>query len=461
MKVSDAIAEILRREGVEIVIGYPVNHILERGAAAGIRPILVRQERTGLHMADAMSRVTSGDTMGVFVMQHGPGTENAYGAVAQAYGDSIPVLVMPGGYPRQQAWIDRNYNASVQMRGMTKSAEPVLMPAELPAIMRRAFTRLRSGRGGPCWSRCRRTSGTRRRMSRPTCRRALLRTGPDPDAIREAAKMLLAAKRPVLYAGQGVHWAKAWSELKQLAELLAIPVCTSLQGKSAFPETHPLALGSGGLAYPATVHHFLKEADLILGIGCSFTTTNYGVAMPAGKAIIHNTVDATDVNKDVACALAVLGDAKLTLAALIEEVSRTQKSPRDPSAVAKEIKDIYDPWLAKWMPKLTHNEAPFSPYRVLWDLQNTVDIANTIITHDAGSPARPALAVLALHRRRSPTSAGARPRSSATASASRWARSSPSPTSSASTCGATPRSASPAWTSRPRCASASRSCRSC
>src|ERR1700754_1749797 len=352
MKVSDAISEILRREGVETIIGYPVNHILERGAAAGIRPILVRQERTGLHMADAMSRVTSGDSMGVFVMQHGPGTENSYGAVAQAYGDSVPVLVMPGGYPRQRAWVERNYNASVQMRGVTKSAEPIINPAELPAIMRRAFTRLRSGRGGPClvevpqdvWNE--ETDVSSYVPSRP------LRIGPDPDAIREAAKMLLAAKRPVLYAGQGVHWAKAWSELKQLAELLAIPVCTSLQGKSAFPETHPLALGSGGLAYPATVHHFLKEADLILGIrclvttstfgiGCSFTTTNYGVAMSKGKTIIHNTVDATDVNKDVACALAVLGDAKLTLAALIEEVSRTQKSPRDHSAVAKEIKDAY------------------------------------------------------------------------------------------------------------------------
>ena len=134
--------------------------------------------------------------------------------------------------------------------------------------------------------------------------------------------MLLAAKRPVLYAGQGVHWAEAWGELKQLAELLAIPVTTSLQGKSAFPETHPLSLGSGGLAIPAPVHHFLKECDLILGIGCSFTQTNFGVTMPAGKTIIHATLDPTDVNKDVACALAVLGDAKLTLIALIEEVSQ-------------------------------------------------------------------------------------------------------------------------------------------
>jgi thiamine pyrophosphate-dependent acetolactate synthase large subunit-like protein len=386
MKVSDAISEILRREGVETIIGYPVNHILERGAAAGIRPIIVRQERTGLHMADAMSRVTSGRKIGVFVMQHGPGTENAYGGVAQAWSESVPILVMPGGYARKLAWVERNYNSSVQMRGITKSAEPVTSGKELSAIMRRAFTRLRSGRGGPVlvevpndvWNE--EADPSDYVVARP------LRSGPDPDAIREAAKMLLAAKRPVLYAGQGVHWAEAWGELKELAELLAIPVTTSLQGKSAFPETHPLSLGSGGLAIPAPVHHFLKEADLILGIGCSFTQTNFGVTMPAGKAIIHATLDPTDVNKDVACALAVLGDAKLTLTALIEEVARTQKSRRDPSAVAKEIKDSYDPWLAKWMPKLTHNEAPFSPYRVLWDLQNTVDIANTIITHDAGSP---------------------------------------------------------------------------
>src|ERR1044071_4426160 len=105
--------------------------------------------------------------------------------------------------------------------------------------------------------------------------------------------MLLAAKRPVLYAGQGVHWAQAWGELKALAELLAIPVTTSLQGKSSFDETHPLSLGSGGLAIPAPVHHFLKEADLILGIGCSFTQTNFGVMMPSGKTIIHRSEEHT------------------------------------------------------------------------------------------------------------------------------------------------------------------------
>jgi thiamine pyrophosphate-dependent acetolactate synthase large subunit-like protein len=113
VKTADAISEVLRREGIEWVIGYPVNHILERAAVANIRPIIVRQERTGLHMAEAISRVTSGQKLGVFAMQHGPGTENAYGGVAQAYSESVPILVMPMGYQRRAAWVGRHFHASV------------------------------------------------------------------------------------------------------------------------------------------------------------------------------------------------------------------------------------------------------------------------------------------------------------------------------------------------------------
>jgi thiamine pyrophosphate-dependent acetolactate synthase large subunit-like protein len=134
------------------------------------------------------------------------------------------------------------------------------------------------------------------------------------------------------------------------------------------------------------VHHFLKEADLIFGIGCSFGQTNFGVAMPKGKAVIHATLDAADINLNVPCALGVLGDAKLVLAALLDEVRRSQKSPREAGKVAAEICEVHEAWLAKWMPKLTEEAAPLNPYRVLWDLQKTVDVANTIITHDAGSP---------------------------------------------------------------------------
>jgi acetolactate synthase-1/2/3 large subunit len=105
MKVGDAIAHIMKLEGIEVMTGYPVNHLIEHAAAIDIRPVMVRQERIGLHMADAISRVTSGRTLGAFCMQHGPGAENAYGGVAQCFGESIPVLVLPMGYARRLAQI--------------------------------------------------------------------------------------------------------------------------------------------------------------------------------------------------------------------------------------------------------------------------------------------------------------------------------------------------------------------
>ncbi len=387
MKAGEAIAEILKREGVEIIFGYPVNHILEFAARAGIRPIIVRQERIGLHMADAMSRLTSGRKIGVFAMQHGPGAENAFGGVAQAYGEAVPILVLPMGYPRSLAWVEPNFNSVLNMRHVTKSAEPIILTSELPNVFRRAFTQLKTGRGGPALIEIPREVFTEE-VAEPLAYKpaTMPRIGPDPDAVGAVAKRLVEAKRLVIYAGQGVHYAQAWAELKRLAELLAAPVTTSLGGKSAFPENHKLSLGSGGNAIPAPVDHFLKNADLIFGIGCSFTKTNFGVDMPAGKAIIHATLDPLDVNKDVECELALLGDAKLILEALLAKIEPQVRSARDPSPVADEIKAVREPWLAQWRPKLTSDEVPLNPYRVLSELARTVDLDTTIITHDAGSP---------------------------------------------------------------------------
>jgi acetolactate synthase-1/2/3 large subunit len=387
VKVGSAIVEILRREGVDVIFGYPRNAVLEAAAKAGIRPVIVRQERTGVHMADALSRLTRGRRMGVFAMQHGPGTENAYGGVAQAYSESVPVLVLPQGYARRLAFVPDNYNACVSMRGITKHAEPITSPGEVANIMRRAFTHLRNGRLRPVlvempWD------VLAEEVSGPIDYAPVVRTrsAPDPATLREAAKALVAAKRLVIHAGQGVHWAEAYAELRALAELLAAPVSTSLEGKSAFDETHPLALGSGGAAIPGQLRHFLDRSDVILGIGCSFSETAFGVRMPEGKHVIHATLDPADLNKSVVCAQALIGDAQLTLAALIEECSALIGEARDPAPVAREIASVEAEWMKTWLPLLTSDEAPLSPYRVLWDLQKTVDVANTIITHDAGSP---------------------------------------------------------------------------
>src|SRR4030095_57021 len=224
MKLGAAIAEIMKREGIEILCGYPVNHLIEYAANADIRPVMVRQERIGVHMADAISRVTSGRSIGAFCMQHGPGAENAMGGVAQCYGESVPVLVLPMGYARRLANIDPNFNSSQAMKAFSKSSEPIILHREVGNIFRRAFTKLKNGRGGPViveipadmWN---------EEVPEPLNYTPVLRTryGADPLHVKEAAGLLVNAKRPVIYAGQGVHYAKAWPQLKRLAERLAIP----------------------------------------------------------------------------------------------------------------------------------------------------------------------------------------------------------------------------------------------
>ena len=139
--VADAIAAVLKREGVDVVFGYPRNQILEAAARIDIRTVIVRQERTGLHMADAVSRMSKGGMMGVFVMQQGPGAENAFGGVAQAFADSIPVLVMPQGYALSQAYVPYNFNSVRSMASVAKHAEPLTSPGDVTAVMRRAEAR--------------------------------------------------------------------------------------------------------------------------------------------------------------------------------------------------------------------------------------------------------------------------------------------------------------------------------
>lgn len=389
MKGSDAIAEILKREGVQFLIAYPVNPVIEAAAKADIRTIIVRAERVGLHMADAVSRMTSGQQVGVFAMQWGPGSENAFGGVAQAYSESVPMVVLAGGYARHMMNISPNFNAFINYRHITKWIEQVPLAPHIPDIMRRAFTQAKNGRPRPSLVEIPRDVFDDE-VPEPISYEPTLRTrfGPDPRAVSEVAKVLLDAKRPVIYAGQGVHYAQAWKELRELAEMLEVPVMTSLQGKSAFPENHPLALGAGNRTFPKTVHHFLLNADMIFGIGCSFTRTVFGVPMPKGKTIIQATLDPLDLNKDVPIQYALVGDAQLILEALIAELKdllKKRKREPDPK-VREEIKKVKEEWMAQWMPKLTSNEVPITPYRLIWDLMHTVDRNNTIITHDAGSP---------------------------------------------------------------------------
>jgi acetolactate synthase-1/2/3 large subunit len=149
MKVIDAIAHILKAEGVEYLFAYPVNHLIEAAAKVDIRTVIVRQERIGLHMADALGRLTSGKKIGVFCMQSGPGAENAFGGVAQAYGESAPIVVLPGGYPRALTNVRPNFSSFLNYQHVTKLCEIVTVPEAVPDALRRAFTQVRNGRPRP------------------------------------------------------------------------------------------------------------------------------------------------------------------------------------------------------------------------------------------------------------------------------------------------------------------------
>ena len=389
MKGADAIAEILKREGTEFVACYPNQPMIEACAHKGIRPITCRQERMGMAIADGVSRTTNGKSIGVFTMQQGPGTENAFPGAAQAFADNVPILLLPGGGDTHDSHIRPNFNSVDSYAPITKWLANVNYVDRIPELMRRAYYQLRTGRGGPVLLEVPADvmAGEYGDTVEYTTVRGN-RTGPDPQDVREAAQILLKSKSPVIHAGQGTLYAEAWDQLEELAELLQAPVLTTLPGKSAFPENHPLALGASAVSTTKAVAHFLDKADTVFGIGCSFTRTSYGPKIPAGKVIVHSTNDPADVNKDCRADHAVIGDSKLVLQALVDEVKRQTNGAgnRNGKQVADEVQAVKRSWLDEWMPQLTSDEIPINPYRVIWDTMNTVDRTKTIVTHDAGSP---------------------------------------------------------------------------
>jgi acetolactate synthase-1/2/3 large subunit len=389
MDVTHAIADILKAEGVEYLFGFPSNPLFDTDAAeaVGIRTIITRQERTAVHMADAVGRLTSGEQIAAFACQHGPGTENSFGGMAQAYGESSPLVALPAGYDAAKTDTDPKFNSLVNYQHVSKSCEQLTDPDAVGETMRRAFSTVRNGRPRPAVVEIPRDVFSEEAGELEYEPTSANRSGPDPASVEEVADVLLEAERPVIFAGQGVHYAKGWYALQELAESLEVPVATSLNGKSAFPETHPLALGAGSKSEPGQLAHFLREADVIFGVGCSFTDTAYGITVPSGKTVVHSTLDPTDIDKDVESAYSLVGDAKLTLEALVGAVENRLDGERGRfEEVTDEIESVKQDWLDEWQPKLMSEEIPINPYRVIDELTEVVDAEDTIITHDAGNP---------------------------------------------------------------------------
>ena len=390
MKGTTAVAKILKIEGVELISGFPMNPILEPAAEESIRFIKARTERVGVNIADGFSRASNGRHIGVCVMQYNQGIENAFSGVAQAFDDSAPMLVLPMGPPRRRINTLPSFSAVQNYRAITKWVDSVNFADRVPEMMRRAFTYLRMGRPGPVMLELpedvlmEEFDDALFQYSPPKVAKA----AGDPTDVREVAKALIVAKNPIIRAGNGVLYAGAWDELRELAELLQIPVFTTMCGKSAFPENHPLSLGAGGRTRPKMVMHFLEKADLVFAIGSSCTRKAFTTPIPDGKVIMQSTIDERDINKDYSIEQAIIGDAKLVLRQLIDEVKEQigLEGRKASNAIAREVRAVKAEWLKEWMPKLTSNEVPINPYRVIWDLMQVLDRKETIITHDAGNP---------------------------------------------------------------------------
>ena len=391
MRTIDAIAQILKMEGVQYLSAFPTTPIIEAAAEAGIRPIICRQERVGVGIADGYSRVKNGSPPGVFAMQYGPGAENAYAGVATSFSDAVPMLILPLGHPLERDGIFPHFSSVHSYASVTKFVEQVNTPTRVVDTLRRAFARLKMGRPGPVMVEIPADVAVEQvdadllesyQPVKATCSQG------NPRDVEAAARALVQAQRPIIHAGQGVLYADATKELLELAELLQVPVMTTLAGKSAFPEDHALALGSGSGVMNGPVYHFLKEADVVFGIGTSFTKHGMTTSIPPGKVLIHATNDSIDIGKDYSVDHPIIGDAKEVLRQFID-ASRDILGGRASAGngqAKEEIASVREEWLNGWMPELTSDEAPINPYRVIWELMKNVDPSEAIVTHDSGSP---------------------------------------------------------------------------
>ena len=389
MDCNELIAKILKREGVEWMACFPSNPLIEAVAKEGIRPIAFRHERGAVMAADGFSRTSDRQRFGVVAIQSQAGAENALGGLAQANADNIPILVLPGGNSLDQIGVRPNYSAARAYPEVVKHVEAVYRPEQIVSVMRRAFHGLRNGTPGPMVVEltgdvCTQPATDDIDAYQPP---TTMQQVPTASDIREAATALLKAKRPVLWAGAGVLFSRATAQLRELAELTATPVFCTMPGKSSFDERHPLSLGAGSGATTGPAHTWLTSCDLILALGSSLTRTPYGQPIRRGLVLIQNTNNVDDINKDETVSIGLVGDTRLTIEALLDEVKgQAGTQPRDATAVSTQIAQIRTAWMAEWEPLLSSTELPLNTYRVIRAIDQTLDRENSIVTHDAGAP---------------------------------------------------------------------------
>ena len=384
--VATGIARILKQEGIEWVSTFPVCRVNNALGKEGVPIVMMRDDRYAVAVADAYSRITAGNRIGVCTFQGGvnaAGMQYAYAGMAQAFEDGSPVLCITDGVPAGST-DNSQFDVFSSMKTVSKWFGYIDRPERVPEFMRRAFTMLRSGSPGPVILAVPNPTGTYDEEADPYVPVKGWKAAPDPTDISLAVDLLMQAAKPLVYAGEGVIYAGAADELKALAERANTPVVTTLKAKGAFPEDHPLFVGVRG----DQVTNYLTNSDLILAVGTSLSPGRFSHAIPnaASKTIIHCTVNELHVNKVYPTAQAVIGDARHTLQALADEVASRSGGPsRSTEDVALEVKDERDAAMVQYREAMASSEQPINPYRVYAGLMDALDPMNSFVTHESGN----------------------------------------------------------------------------
>jgi acetolactate synthase-1/2/3 large subunit len=339
MKRSGAqiVWEGLLREGVEIVFGIPGGAILPVYDALmkyeyPIRHVLARHEQCAGHMADGYARATG--RVGACMVTSGPAATNLVTGLATAYMDSVPIVAITGQVSTSLLGRDGFQEADVTgiTTPVTKHNYLVTEVSELPQVIREAFYIAGTGRPGPVLiDICKDAQQAELEFEWPEGEIALPGYNPrldaaDPAQVARAAQLINEAQQPLILSGQGVTISGAHAELRELAEKANIPVATTLLGISTFPETHPLAVGMGGMHGEAFCNFALQNSDVLVVVGSRLDDRLTGVFSTfAPKAkIVHIDIDLAELGKNLTIDTPVVGDARLTLQALLPQVKESE-----------------------------------------------------------------------------------------------------------------------------------------
>jgi acetolactate synthase-1/2/3 large subunit len=396
MNVAETIVQALVSEKVQLaagIYGESIGRVVVGLAnAPKMKLCYTRQERVAVDIADGYARV-SGRPAVVFA-DAGPAAANAMGGVVNSFGDSTPLLFLAGQIGRFEG--ARRAMKELPMHdvfgSVTKLTATIADPSQLNHVVRQAFVSLRTGRPGPVVLELPQdvqSMEAPEQSYRPVLEP--VRAAGDPKAVEAAVRLLAGAERPYVYVGAGILFSTASEELVRLAELLSLPVATTLNGKSAFPEDHLLSLGIGGFSRATygtlQATRCAQGADVVLTIGCTFKAHTTKAPMPEGITHIQVDTDPSEMHKETRADIAILGDAKLVLQQMIE-AARTLLPPdrlRARPEVAARIERDRCEWLSILKPLVTSPEKPIHPFRVTAELSQLLDPAQSIVLHDAGS----------------------------------------------------------------------------